>query len=93
MREVDDAENANGNGSEWKATGDDEGGGPRTVGIAELFHNHGRFGLSVRPLVSTSTLPAILGTMRMYRWYDSILCTLISVAGTRRHTTSFYSLD
>ena len=74
MGEVDDAENANGNGSEWKATEDDEGGWLRTVGIAELFHNHSRFGLSVRPLVSTL---AILGTMGMYRWYDSILCTVI----------------
>jgi len=44
MRKVDDAENANGNGSEWKATEDDEGGWPRTVGIGELFHNHGVIG-------------------------------------------------
>jgi hypothetical protein len=66
MGEVDDAENANGNGSEWKATEDDEDGWPRTVGIAELFH-----------LVSTSTSLAILGTMGMYRWYDSVLYTVI----------------
>jgi hypothetical protein len=66
-----------GNGSEWKATEDDEGGWPGTVGIAGLFRDRGRFGLSMRPLVSTSTLPAILGTMQMYRWYDSILCTVI----------------
>jgi hypothetical protein len=75
-QQMDDAENANGNGSEWKATEDDEGGWPRTVGIAEFSHNHGRFGLSVRPLVSTS----ILGTMRIYRWYNSILCTSIVIA-------------
>jgi hypothetical protein len=66
MGEVDDEENANGNGSEWKATEDDEGGWPRTVGIAELFHNHGWFGLSVRPLLSTSTSPAIVGTIAFY---------------------------
>jgi hypothetical protein len=91
-KKVDDAENANGNGSEWKATEDDEGGWPRTVGIAELFHNHGRFRLSVRPLVSTSTLPAILGTMQMYRWYDSILYTVIisqALTGLSKHARTF----
>jgi hypothetical protein len=52
MDEVDDEENANGNGSEWKVTEDDEGGWPRTVRITELLHNHGWFGLSVSSVIN-----------------------------------------
>jgi hypothetical protein len=81
-----------GNGSEWKATEDDEGGWTRTVGIAELFSQP-------RPVWVVRASSGInehtaryFGNDADVSMVDGILCTVI-VSQAHKHTTSFYSLD